>query len=44
MMECSLRAQTVLRGVVATCYGSDVDNKVPQLHAVESGPLDWIEW
>ena len=29
----SLRAQTVLRGVVAFCC---VDNKVPQLHATQS--------
>ena len=34
----SLRAQTVLRGVGTPCYG--VGNKVPQLHATPSEPLD----
>ena len=33
----SLRALTVLRGVVAPCY-----NKVPQLHATQSEPLDYV--
>ena len=39
VLQPSLKAQTVLRGVVAPCYG-DVDNKVPQLHATQSEPLD----
>ena len=39
----SLKAQTVLRGVVASCYQhyDDVDNKVPQLHTTQSEPLDY---
>ena len=37
----SPRAQTVLRGVMALCYG--VDNKVPQLHATQSEPLKLIQ-
>ena len=36
----SLRKQNLLRGVVALRYGGDVDNKVPQLHATQSKPLD----
>ena len=43
----SLRAQTVLRGVVAPCYQhhqphvvGGVEDKVPQLHAMQSEPLD----
>ena len=35
----SLRAQTVLRGVVAPCYQH---HKVLQLHATQSEPLDYI--
>ena len=35
----SLKAQTVLRGVLAPCYG--VDNKVPQLYSAQSVPLDY---
>ena len=31
ILHCNLRAQTVLRGVVAPCYQHD--NKVPQLYA-----------
>ena len=34
----SLRVQTVLHGVVAPCCG--VNNKAPQLHAIQSAPLD----
>ena len=33
-------AQTVLCGVVAPCY-QWLDNKVPQLHAMQSEPLDY---
>ena len=36
----SLRAQTELRGVVAPCY-QGVDNKVQQLHATKSEPLNY---
>ena len=43
----SLRAQTALRGVVAPCLQhhqphvvGGVDNKVPQLHAMQSESLD----
>ena len=36
----SLRAQTVLRGVVAPCY-QHLDNEVPQLHVTLSEPLDY---
>ena len=35
----SLRAQTVLCGVMAPCY-QGVGNKVPQLHTTQSEPLD----
>ena len=39
---CILRAQTVLCGVVVPCYQhSSVDDKVPQLHATQSEPLDY---
>ena len=40
----SLKAQTVLHGVVAPCYQYHrhvgVDNKVPQFPATQSEPLD----
>ena len=42
IFECSLRAQTALHGVVALRYQC-VDNKVPQLHAMLSEPLDYFE-
>ena len=32
------KAQALLRGVVAPCYG--VDNKMPKLHATKFVPLD----
>ena len=44
----NLRAQAVLREVVAFCYqhqqyGRGVDNKVPQLYATQSEPLDYTK-
>ena len=40
-MACaSFRAQTVLRGVVASCY--QYYHKVPQLRATQSGLLDQV--
>ena len=43
--DASLRAQTLLYGVVAPCHqchrsGGVVENKVPQLHTTKSEPLD----
>ena len=41
----SLRAQTVLHGVVAPCHqhhhSGSVGDKVPQLHTKQPDPLDW---
>ena len=41
----SLKAQTLLCGVVVPCYqyhssGGVIDNKVPQIHTTLSKPLD----
>ena len=39
-LSASLKAQTLLRGLVEPCGG--VDNKVPQLYATKSAPLDYL--
>ena len=39
--KCNNLSTLALRGVAAPCYQHGLDNKVPQLHATQSEPVDY---